>query len=445
MRDPTRLRHDPSGRSSGVDVLLRGARRPQPPAPDDLARLGAVVDGLSRQPHVSAPHRWLVGSATAVAVIAGLGTGVWALRGGGRTVAPQASLAPARVVAARARVEAEPPAPLEQPSAPVAAAEPRAVATRPSARRPARPAIAPRTAPAAPAARPRRRATRWRARSRSSTPAATTWPRRRRARWRCWRPTGASSRAASSPPSASSSRSRRCSPRIAATMRAAAPPTSRPATRRARTPRARPVFWTQGPSKGPCNPPRRAPPGKARRRSRDRNSTRRRSPGAVVRRLLFVWCALLVACGAPRREQIATEAAGGEAVSVPLRRSGDPGRARAVRRRARRRDRRAQHRVSAGGRDARDQHRRDHVPVAARRRSQPRVPHPAGGRHEPLRLLRPVHGGDLSVFPARARLAGDRLRPPRRRAAGDDRGDQRQPAAACSARPRSACASRPSR
>jgi hypothetical protein len=146
------LRHDPSGRSSEVDVLLRGARRPQPPAPDDLARLGAVVDGLARQPHVSGPHRWLVGGATTVAVIVGLGTGVWALRGGGRTVAPQVSPAPI-VVAARARIDAEPPAPIEQPSAPVAAPEPRVASARPSARRPARPAIAPRTAPAAPAAR----------------------------------------------------------------------------------------------------------------------------------------------------------------------------------------------------------------------------------------------------------------------------------------------------
>jgi hypothetical protein len=152
MRDPTRLRHDPSGRSSEVDVLLRGARRPQPPGPDDLARLGAAVDGLSRQPHVPAAHRWLVGGATAVAVIVGLGTGVWALRGGGRTMAPQVSPAPV-VVAARARVEAEPPAPIELPSAPIAAPEPRLASARPSARRPARPAIPARTAHTAPAAR----------------------------------------------------------------------------------------------------------------------------------------------------------------------------------------------------------------------------------------------------------------------------------------------------
>jgi hypothetical protein len=149
MRDPTRLRQDPSGRSSGVDVLLRGARRPQPPAADDLARLGAVVDGLSRQAHASAPSRWMVGSATAIAVIASLGTGVWALRAN-RTVAPM--VAPAPVVAARARVEAEPPLPVEQPSAPVATAEPRPIVTRPSVRRPARPVIAPRTAPTAAAA-----------------------------------------------------------------------------------------------------------------------------------------------------------------------------------------------------------------------------------------------------------------------------------------------------
>ena len=151
MREPTRLRHDPSGRSSEVDVLLRGARRPQPPAPDDLARLGAVVDGLSRQPNVSGAQRWLVGGATTVAVIVGLGTGVWALRGGGRAVAPQVS--PAVVVAARARVEAEPPSPIEQPTPPAAAPEPRVTTARSSARRPTRPAIAPRTAPAAPAAR----------------------------------------------------------------------------------------------------------------------------------------------------------------------------------------------------------------------------------------------------------------------------------------------------
>jgi hypothetical protein len=147
MREPTRLRHDPSGRSSGVDVLLRGARRPQPPAADDLARLGAVVDGLSRQPHVPGARRWLVGGATAVVVIAGLGTGVWALRGGGRAVAPPPATAPAPAVAMRARVEPAPPA-----EAPAVIAETRPAPARPSARRPARPGIAPRTVPAATAA-----------------------------------------------------------------------------------------------------------------------------------------------------------------------------------------------------------------------------------------------------------------------------------------------------
>jgi hypothetical protein len=153
MREPTRLREDPGGRTSGVDVLLRGARRPQPPAADDLARLGAVVDGLSRLPHVPLARRWLVGGTTAVAVIAGLGTGVWALRGGGRAVepAPQVQSAPA-VVAARARVEAEPPMPGELASAPVAATATRVASKQPSARRNARHAAATRTAPAAPAA-----------------------------------------------------------------------------------------------------------------------------------------------------------------------------------------------------------------------------------------------------------------------------------------------------
>ena len=92
----------------------------------------------------------------------------------------------------------------------------------------------------------------------------------------------------------------------------------------------------------------------------------------------------------------------------------------------RRSDGRPAHRLSARRRDARAQHRPDRVSMDARRRREPRVPDPAGRRPRALRLLRPLHAGDLPLPDARARLAGDRLRAPRRHAAGDDRRHRRR-------------------
>src|SRR5580765_279255 len=80
MSDPTRWRDDPMGHRPGAEILLRGARRPQPPGPHDMDRLGAAVEVMARSP-VAPPVSWLrlaVAGAVAFA-IAGGGTVVWAL------------------------------------------------------------------------------------------------------------------------------------------------------------------------------------------------------------------------------------------------------------------------------------------------------------------------------------------------------------------------------
>src|SRR5690242_18114321 len=81
MSDPRRWRDDPNGQVSGAEILLRGARRPQPPAAHALDRLGAAVDAMSRRP-VAPPVSWLrlaVAGAVAFMIVGG-GTFVWALR-----------------------------------------------------------------------------------------------------------------------------------------------------------------------------------------------------------------------------------------------------------------------------------------------------------------------------------------------------------------------------
>ena len=78
MSDPTRWRDDPTGLTAGAGVLLRGTRRPQPPAAYELERLGAVVDGISRRPIPASGPRLAVAAVVAFA-IAGGGTFVWAL------------------------------------------------------------------------------------------------------------------------------------------------------------------------------------------------------------------------------------------------------------------------------------------------------------------------------------------------------------------------------
>jgi hypothetical protein len=80
MSDPTRWRDDPSRLTAASGVLLRGARRPQPPGSRDLDRLGAAVEGIARAPS-GAPVSWLrLGVAAALAfMMVGGGTFVWAL------------------------------------------------------------------------------------------------------------------------------------------------------------------------------------------------------------------------------------------------------------------------------------------------------------------------------------------------------------------------------
>jgi hypothetical protein len=94
--DPERWRTDASVRPAGADVLLRGARRPQLPASEDLARLGTAIDEIPRRSALAA-RRWtrLTSAAAGIATLIALGTGVWAWRGRqlvatGPTVAPPA-------------------------------------------------------------------------------------------------------------------------------------------------------------------------------------------------------------------------------------------------------------------------------------------------------------------------------------------------------------------
>jgi len=80
MREPTRWRDDPTGLTAASGVLLRGARRPQPPGSRDLDRLGAAVEGIARAPS-RAPVSWLrlgVAGVLAFSIVGG-GTFVWAL------------------------------------------------------------------------------------------------------------------------------------------------------------------------------------------------------------------------------------------------------------------------------------------------------------------------------------------------------------------------------
>jgi hypothetical protein len=150
MREPRRWRDNPTGQPPGTEILLRGARRPQPPAAHDLDRLGAAVDMMSRFP-VSAPPSWLrlaVAGAVAFAIVGG-GTFVWALhaRNAKRLAAAEASERAARE-ASRAR----PPAlALLTPPAPVA---PAPVAAPAPARAPRRHVAEARVAAASPAPAP---------------------------------------------------------------------------------------------------------------------------------------------------------------------------------------------------------------------------------------------------------------------------------------------------
>jgi hypothetical protein len=46
LKDPRRWRDGAAARPAGVDFILRSARCPQPPTPDDLVKLSGSVDAI---------------------------------------------------------------------------------------------------------------------------------------------------------------------------------------------------------------------------------------------------------------------------------------------------------------------------------------------------------------------------------------------------------------
>jgi hypothetical protein len=143
MSDPTRWRDDQTGLTAGAGVLLRGARRPQPPAAHELERLGAAIDGISRRPAPPSGLRLALAGIVAFA-IAGGGTFGWALHVRNEKRAAAAAVAAEMEAREAARVrrpsvatlEPAAPAPVA-PAAPVrvrrhAPAEPRVAAPAPA-------------------------------------------------------------------------------------------------------------------------------------------------------------------------------------------------------------------------------------------------------------------------------------------------------------------------
>jgi hypothetical protein len=140
----------------GTDILLRVARRPQPPAAHEMERLGAAVEVMSRHP-VARPPSWLRLGAAAIAAFAivGGGTFVWALhaRNAKRAEAAEAAAdryardAASAYKPAVARSATPAPAPEERPAAPAPARSTRRHAVEAHATAPAA-APAPTPAPA---------------------------------------------------------------------------------------------------------------------------------------------------------------------------------------------------------------------------------------------------------------------------------------------------------
>ena len=143
MSDPTRLRDHPGGMTAGAEVLLRGARRPQPPDAHEFDRLGAAVEGISRSPRSAPPSALRLAVAGLVAaIIAGGGTFVWAwhAREERRLAADEATRNAAQ--AARSSHPAQSVAAAERPSVPPAPA------TRPGRRHVFEPRVVAAAAPA---------------------------------------------------------------------------------------------------------------------------------------------------------------------------------------------------------------------------------------------------------------------------------------------------------
>jgi hypothetical protein len=150
MSDPRRWRDNPAGQMPGTEILLRGARRPQPPAAHELERLGAAVDVMARAP-APAPASWLRLGVAALAafIVVGGGTFVWALHARNEKRAADAAAEQAAREAARPRrpalalVDAKPieaAAPAHAPPVPAA---------RPARRHAAEPRVTPSPAPPA--------------------------------------------------------------------------------------------------------------------------------------------------------------------------------------------------------------------------------------------------------------------------------------------------------
>jgi hypothetical protein len=151
--EPPRWRADPARRPHGAALLLRGARRPQPPGNGELERLGARVAEIPRLSAARARRGARLAAAAAAGVtLVALGTGVWAWRGKQRVVS-----APTPTLWAAAPATAQPPirtaviAPAPAPEAAVVEAPPaaRPTAARVQAPHHARPARAQAVEPAA--------------------------------------------------------------------------------------------------------------------------------------------------------------------------------------------------------------------------------------------------------------------------------------------------------
>jgi len=94
MTEPKRWRSDPS-RLAAADLLLRGARCPRSPEPDDLARLAKIICDIPRRAALRKRRvARIVAGIAGLALSASLGTSVWAWRraeGGLRVVVSTAA------------------------------------------------------------------------------------------------------------------------------------------------------------------------------------------------------------------------------------------------------------------------------------------------------------------------------------------------------------------
>jgi hypothetical protein len=119
--EPARWRELPDA-TPGATIILRGARRPRPPAPEELTRLGAAIGQMPRRSLAASLRtaRFIAAAAAAITLLV-VGGGVWAWRGHRETIAPTgvaASTERAVVMAPENRpAPALAPAPAARPAA----------------------------------------------------------------------------------------------------------------------------------------------------------------------------------------------------------------------------------------------------------------------------------------------------------------------------------------